>query len=317
MSPEMPEGGGDEGLSPEARERAAERLLGQAPPGEFLAILADLRVLLRDEQLLRALGSRLAARHLKDHLTPVQVEGHQLLLTRFNDLGPHGFLDPQSRLSFVLDPVGLGTRAVYGHGLLQDEGEALRAALSEALGAYVRAHFPSGCWAVFRKSVGGRPVLVACVENHSHRSTGPWNAAWTSTWMVTPAPLAAQLTGTLRIRAHAFRDANVHLGVHKEVGRTVGAVDCCQLVSQVMRVLEEEEGEFQEALLDQLRALAETLLRKELRRALPITRTTLDWPRFVAGLRSTGPRLRPPRDFLPPAPAPPKTLKVWRSMAVE
>ncbi|XP_038597779.1 F-actin-capping protein subunit alpha-3 [Tachyglossus aculeatus] len=313
----MPEDCGDEGLSLEARERVAESLLGQAPPGEFPAVLADLRVLLRDEQLLRALGPRLAARHHKDHLTPVQVEGHWLLLTRFNDLGPHGFLDPESRLSFVLDQLGLGARAVYGHGLLQDEGEGLRAALSEAVGAYVRSRFPSGRWAVFRKSVGGRPVLVACVENHSHRSTGPWNAAWTSTWTVTPGPLAAQLSGTLRIRAHAFKDANVHLGARKEVDRTVGAVGRCQLVSQVMRVLEEEEGEFQEALLDQLRALAETLLRKDLRRALPVTRTTLNWPRLLAELRPTGPRLRPPRDFLAPAPAPPKALKVWRSRAVE
>uniref|UniRef100_A0A8C3IEQ3 F-actin-capping protein subunit alpha n=1 Tax=Chrysemys picta bellii TaxID=8478 RepID=A0A8C3IEQ3_CHRPI len=131
-------------LSKEEKVWVICSLLYQAPPGEFYSVFEDLRILVQDDDLMRQEAAQVCAHHNKNNFTLVRIEGTNVLVTRYNDLGGNRFFDPKNKFSFKFDHLSGISNKFQLHRVAWDETELWRTALNSALKAYVDSHFPSG-----------------------------------------------------------------------------------------------------------------------------------------------------------------------------
>ncbi|XP_072188350.1 F-actin-capping protein subunit alpha-3 [Excalfactoria chinensis] len=253
------------------------RLLHQSPPGEFRQIVQDLCYLLQDDELVNQEAARAGARHNKNNFTPVLVNGITVLLTHYNDLGGNRFFYPQDNFSFEFDHLSGVTSNTHLHRVMLDEGELWRGALHKGLNAYVNCHFPVGNCCVFKKRLGKRQMLVACIEAHQYQPSKHWNSLWKSDWTFALTPVMTRVTGIFVLRLHYFRDANLHVTVKKSVSESLHVIDRNQFVTDFVKFVKAEDSKIHAAILSNLQALSEQTWRKNLRRRLPITRTFMNW----------------------------------------
>uniref|UniRef100_A0A8C6J2I9 F-actin-capping protein subunit alpha n=1 Tax=Melopsittacus undulatus TaxID=13146 RepID=A0A8C6J2I9_MELUD len=251
--------------------------LRQSPPGEFSHVVQDVSALVQDEQLVRQEAARIAAWHNKSNFTPIKVNGHTVLLTHYNDLGGNRFFDPQGKFSFELDYLRQVTRKPQLHGVLLDKGELWRETLHKGLKAYISCHFPIANCCVFKKSLGKRQMLVACIEAHQYQPSHHWNSHWKSDWTLALTPFTTQVTGIFLLQIHYFKDANLHVTVSKSVSDTLHMIDQSQFATDFVRFLKAEDTRFHTAILEDLQACSEDIWGKNLRRKLPVTRTFINW----------------------------------------
>nr|XP_009670240.1 PREDICTED: F-actin-capping protein subunit alpha-3 [Struthio camelus australis] len=256
-------------------------LLHQAPPGEFAQVVQDLQALVQDQELLRREATRARARHNKSHFPPARINGHTVLVTRYNDLGGNRFFDPQDKLSFAFDHLS-GLAGQYQlHDVLLDEGELWRGALQKGLAAYVSCHFPAGNCSVFRKNVRETQIFVACIEAHHYQPSGYWNGLWKSDWTLALTPATTQVTGIFFLQMHYFNGANLHVTVSKSVSEPLKVIDRSQLAIDFVKFVKAEDTKLHVAILENMQALSEDIWGKNLRRKLPITRTFINWNRLL------------------------------------
>jgi capping protein alpha len=122
-----------------------------------------------------------------------------------------------------------------------------------------------------------------------------WNGQWTSEWILrlidngietavldeeTPEqpPLSATLQGTQQIKVHYYEEGNVQLFTNSTILRPLeGGADYQAIFNTII----EEEDRFQGNLNSSYDSLSENTF-KILRRALPITKSKLDWDKIFA-----------------------------------
>ncbi|XP_065521227.1 F-actin-capping protein subunit alpha-3 [Lathamus discolor] len=256
-------------------------LLRQSPPGEFSQVVRDLSALVQDEQLMRQEAARIRACHNKSNFTPIKINGHTVLLTHYNDLGGNRFFDPQDKFSFELDHLRWVTRKPCLHGVMLDEGELWRETLHKGLKEYVSCHFPVANCSVFKKSLGKKQMLVACIEAHQYQPSNHWNCLWKSDWTFALTPFTTQVTGIFLLQIHYFKDANLHVTVSKSVTDTLHMIDRSQFATDFVKFLKAEDTRFHTAILENLQAFSEDIWGKNLRRKLPVTRTFINWSKLL------------------------------------
>ncbi|XP_049678248.1 F-actin-capping protein subunit alpha-3 [Accipiter gentilis] len=256
-------------------------LLHQSPPGEFGQVVRDLSALVQDDKLVRQEAARVGACHNKNNLTPVQINGRTVLLTRYNDLGGNRFFDPQDKFSFEFDHLRGVISKPQLHGVMLDEGELWREALHKGLKAYVSCHFPAGNCCVFKKSLGKRQLFGACIEAHQYQPSNHWNSLWKSDWTFALTPFTTQVTGMVLLQIHYFRNANLHVTVSKSVSETLNVIDQSQFATDFVKFLKAEDTKFHIAILENIQALSEDIWGKSLRRKLPVTRTFMNWNKLL------------------------------------
>uniref|UniRef100_A0A8C8SMU6 F-actin-capping protein subunit alpha n=1 Tax=Pelusios castaneus TaxID=367368 RepID=A0A8C8SMU6_9SAUR len=268
-------------LKSEEKVRAICSLLYQAPPGEFYSVFEDLRILVQDEDLMRQEAAQVCAHHNKNNFISVRIEGTNVLVTRYNDLGGHRFFDLQNKFSFKFDHLSGISNKFQLHMVAWDEAELWRTALNRALKAYVDSHFSSGDCSVFRKTLKNRQVFVICIEDHQYKPLAFWNGQWRAEWTFFQIPVITQVTGTIHLQAHYFKDANLHMAVCKTVEETLHVIDPAQLAVDFVKLVEGEDNKFQIAMLKNFQALTDETWRKILRRQLPVTRTIINWNKLL------------------------------------
>ncbi|XP_001502024.1 F-actin-capping protein subunit alpha-3 [Equus asinus] len=270
-------------LSRKEKERVVRRLLIQAPPGEFLNAFDDLCLLVRDEKLMHYQGECAGHQHCQKYSVPLFIDGNPVLLSHHNVVGDYRFFDYQSKLSFRFNLLQNQLKDIQSHGIFRNETEYLRNVVLCALKLYVHEHYPQGNCNVLRKTVKSKEFLIACIENHNY-GTDCWNGLWQSKWIFQIHPFLTQVTGRIFVQAHFFQYVNLHIVISKDLKESLEIVNQAQLAIHFSRLVEEQESKFQAAVSEELQELSNDVLRKILRRDLPVTRTLIDWQRILSDL---------------------------------
>ncbi|KAH9405028.1 F-actin-capping protein [Tyrophagus putrescentiae] len=255
-----------------------------APPGEFREVFNDVRHLLNNDNLLKDKAFSIFGQYRKDQLTPVQVDGSEelSLITEFNELSPNRFYDPKSRKSFKYDYLSEEC-SEYQPWEPDQVSEPWRAALEEVWSNYCADHYFNGISAVFSATSGGQIILSACSEGHQFQPQNFWNGLWRSVWSIkfTPNQGKAELQGKIKAQVHYYENGNVQLVSYKDVNQSITVTNEKQLAENIKQIVEETENDYQVAISKNYQNMSDTTF-KALRRALPVTRSKIDWNKIMS-----------------------------------
>uniref|UniRef100_A0A0K8T6F2 F-actin-capping protein subunit alpha n=1 Tax=Lygus hesperus TaxID=30085 RepID=A0A0K8T6F2_LYGHE len=273
---------GDEPISDQEKVRIVSNFILHSPPGEFNEVFNDARTLLNNDTLLKEGALGVFGQYCKEQLTPVIIKNSEVpvLITEHNDLGSNRFFDARSKQSFKYDPLRRET-SNYDSWEPEAGTEKWRQALEQELDTYVANHYAKGACSVFSKKEESKIHLVACIEAHLFQPNNCWNGCWRSQWFATIDSDTAEVKGVLKIQVHYYEDGNVQLVSSKEVSNMVNVSDEEQLAKELVKIFEESESDYQNAISDNYLTMSDTTF-KALRRQLPVTRSKIDWSKMVS-----------------------------------
>ncbi|EMD40291.1 hypothetical protein CERSUDRAFT_110894 [Gelatoporia subvermispora B] len=275
------------------RIQAASKFLLQAPPGEINDVLNDVRnIISDDDQLQEGVLPALREYNLAQFMT-AEVPGHQhqsivSSAARVPKTGEEGeeeeesdrFWDPRSRTSFRFDHLSLETsdpQPVEPDA----ESEPFRAALEQSSLTYLVAHFHDGVASVFPIEGSISRFIIQIVAN-KYNPSNYWSGRWRSEYIVDLDE--RQLQGKILVNVHYYEQGNVQLSTIHAIALALPPAitpsSASSSASKILALIEAEEGKYQNALNDAYAEMGEKTF-KGLRRALPMTRSKLDWDKVL------------------------------------
>lgn len=264
----------DEEISDEEKIKIASDFILHAPPGEFNEVFNDVRMLLNNDGLLKSGASGAFAQYNQEQFTPATLgSGSQVLITA-HGLQPDGtYFDPSTKTKFAFDHL---RKEVSGETPASGDqsAEEYRAAFEAAVKEYIADHYPNGVATVYGKA----DEIVVCVEDHKFQPNNFWNGRWRSEWRLNKS--SGEAKALLRAQVHYYEDGNVQLQSHKKVIKKIPVSDAKATAAKFVSIMSNAEGEYQTAISENYNAMSDTTF-KALRRALPITRTKLDWNKIL------------------------------------
>lgn len=267
----------------------ASNFILHAPPGEFHEVFNDVRLLFKDDSLLKEGCAKAFAQYHKDQFTPAKIEGVEkpTLITPFNDLGQGRFSDPRTQKSFKFDNLRKETSEIQTFSPNSDtqKAEPLRSAVQSAFDSYAQNHYKSGTVAVFPVATPNASdiVLACCLEAHQFQPKNFHNGRWRSQWTVTVSPNAnrVELKGLIRVQVHYYEEGNVQLVSSKEVEKKISFNTAeAALAKEIVKVISDEESIYHTAVSENYATMSETTF-KALRRQLPVTRAKFEWNKIL------------------------------------
>lgn len=271
----------DNSISEDEKIKIAANFLFHSPPGEFKEVFLDLRGLLNDDRILKRSLTNINARYNQDQFVQCEIENTEpCIITEFNELSNGRFYDPRSKVSFKFDHLHFKSTDFEPYIDTDSLSETWRTALEKELTSYVKVHYKGAACSVFGSSDQGLVSLVACTEAHKFQPSNFWNARWRARWAVTFNPSSRnepiEINGILKVQVHYYEDGNVQLVSHKEIKDTLTPSDPEQTAKSLIKAIEKAENEYQDAISENYQTMSETTF-KALRRALPVTRSKIDW----------------------------------------
>ncbi|KAI0700035.1 F-actin-capping protein subunit alpha [Cerioporus squamosus] len=275
------------------RIEAASKFLLQSPPGEINDVLNDVRNIISDDDSLQAGVLPALREYNTTQFTTADVPGHQhqsivsdaaRIPSSSEEADGEASLDrywdPRSRTSFRFDHLSLETSDP--EPVEPDaESEPFRAALETASLAYLQAHYHDGVVSVFPTQGSSSRYIVQIVAN-KYNSSNYWSGRWRSQYTVDTS--AKSLEGKILVNVHYYEQGNVQLSTTHTVSLTlppaISPSGGASAASKVLALIEAEEGKYQTSLNDAYAEMSEKTF-KGLRRALPMTRSKLDWDRVL------------------------------------
>ncbi|EPS98463.1 F-actin capping protein alpha subunit [Fomitopsis schrenkii] len=276
------------------RLQAASKFLLQSPPGEINDVLNDVRNIISDDDSLQE-GVLPALREYNlAQFTTADVPGHnhQSIISeaaRVSNLSGEReedeqqvdrFWDPRSRTSFRFDHLSLETsdpKQVEP----DPASEPFRAALETASIAYLSAHFHDGVTSIFPILGSATRFSIQIVAN-KYNPSNFWSGRWRSEYNVDLE--ARQLKGRVLANVHYYEQGNVQLSathaIELELPPAITPSSATPSANKILALIEAEEGKYQASLNDAYADMSEKTF-KGLRRALPMTRSKLDWDRVL------------------------------------
>ncbi|CAB3406786.1 unnamed protein product [Caenorhabditis bovis] len=259
--------------------RIASDFIKHAPPGEFNEVFNSVRMLLKDDDLLKDKCIHAISQYNVEQFVPVKLDGvaKQTLITQFNDLGNGRFYDEVSKKSFKYDHVRKEASDLQPHPSEGGVVEQWRVALQKELDTYIDDHYAkSGTGVVFARN----GAFTICIESHQFQPKNFCNGRWRSEWHVPVGDGksgAQELKGKILAQVHYYEDGNVQLFSEKEPNVKIHvSADFEKTAKEVLHAIEEEETKYQNGVLENYVEMSETTF-KALRRQLPITRAKMDW----------------------------------------
>jgi capping protein alpha len=261
--------------------RIVSNFIKSAPPGEFNEVFNDVRVLLDNDQLLKEGASSAFSQYNMEQFTPAKVNDDTVLVTVHGRTDGSRYLDPRNKVAFKYDHLRKEA-SEPSSASVDNQAEPFRAALDRSVQAYAKDHYPNGVVTVYGSSSGSQIKLTVCIEDHKFSPRNFWNGRWRSEWTLSFSPgSSAELKGVLRVQVHYYEDGNVQLVSSKDVKETVKTSSEDGTAKEIVQVLSLAESDYQSAISENYKTMSQTTF-KALRRALPVTRTRVDWNKIAA-----------------------------------
>ncbi|CCL98413.1 uncharacterized protein FIBRA_00410 [Fibroporia radiculosa] len=268
-------------MESQQRIEAVSRFLLQSPPGEINDVLNDVRNIISDDDSLQeGVLPALREYNLAQFITAdVPGHNHQSIISdsaKVTNLSGAGdtdevldrFWDPRSRTSFRFDHISL--EASEPEPIEPDAAsEPFRAALEASSLSYLTAHFHDGVASVFPAQGFASRFYIQIVAN-KYNPSNFWSGRWRSEYIIDLEE--KQLKGKILVNVHYYEQGNVQLStthtVELPLPPTIVPSSAASSASKVLAVIEVEEEMGEKTF-------------KGLRRALPMTRSKLDWDKVL------------------------------------
>jgi capping protein alpha len=250
----------------------ANNFLLNSPPGEFMEVVTDVRALLPKESLINESAPRTFREYNTEQMVQVESPGHQhkVLITKYGEVADGEYVDPRGNQVLVYDHIKqevTGKRPISGD--LDGSVEGLRKAFEKAAFEYIEQHYPHGATTVYGKD----GQVIICISSARFNPHNFWNGRWRSVWTFSDG----ELTGHFKLVVHYYEDGNVQLNTDHTVKIPIsesGGPDA--LAAAAVKAIAKAEQGYQQALDTSYQTMGDTTY-KALRRALPITKTKIDW----------------------------------------
>jgi len=250
----------------------ANNFLLSSPPGEFMEVVTDVRALLPNESMINESAPRTFREYNTEQMVQVDSPGHQhkVLITKYGEVSDGEYLDPKGNQVISYDHIRqevTGKRGISGD--LDSSLEPLRAAFEKAAFDYVQQHYTHGTTTVY----GRDGKIIVCISSVKFNPSNYCNGRWRSVWTFQDG----ELVGRFKIVIHYYEDGNVQLNTDTTQKTTItegGSPD--KIADAAVKAIMKVEQQFQQALDQSYSTMGETTF-KALRRALPITRSRIDW----------------------------------------
>lgn len=255
----------------------ANNFLLNAPPGELMEVVTDVRALLPQESMLDASAPTTFKRYNEDQMVQADAEdkSHRFLITQHAELGTNEYIDHAGGVVATFDHVKqvvVSTRPI-APGDQDSSMETMRAALDKSISAYVNEHYPFGTYGVYAKD----GQFYICITSTRFNPSNFWNGRWRSVWTVPAKSGSVQIEGRIRLQVHYYEDGNVQL--HTDTVKAVKVnttSDAAASAAAVVKAVTTVEQNFHQALDASYNVMGETTC-KALRRALPISGQKINW----------------------------------------
>jgi len=190
------------------------------------------------------------------------------------------FLDPRSNTTFKFDHLSLEASDPLPYEP-DAASEPFRIALEASAHTYLSSHFPEGTTSVF-SSPDNRAVFNIQITANKYNPSNFWSGRWRSEYEVNLDSRSVQ--GKIAVNVHYYEQGNVQLAANHEVSlslpSTIVQSSPIQSAVKVLALIESEEGEYQTSLTETYQSMSEKTY-KSLRRALPMTRSKMDWDKVL------------------------------------
>jgi len=255
----------------------ANNFLLNAPPGEFMEVVTDVRALLPQESMLNDTAPTTFKKYNEDQMVQADAQdgSHRFLITQYAELGTNEYIDHSAGVVATFDhikQVVTATRPI-GDGDVDRTLEPMRSALEKAISKYVNDHYPFGTFGVYAKE--GK--FYICITSTRFNPSNFWNGRWRSVWSVPTKPGSVQIEGRIRLQVHYYEDGNVQLQTDTvKAAKVSTSGDADASAAAIVKALTTVEHNFHQALDASYNVMGETTF-KALRRALPITGQKINW----------------------------------------
>lgn len=132
---------------------------------------------------------------------------------------------------------------------------------------YTDEHYPSQSAVSVTPEAGAFRI---CIVGNKYNTQNFWTGRWRGVYTYDPAAKSHQLVGKIQVDVHYYEDGNVRLLTTKDLELDATDADA------VAKSIETAEKKYQDELNKAFGVLGEGSF-KELRRALPITRSKINW----------------------------------------
>ncbi|KAF9121577.1 F-actin-capping protein [Mortierella sp. 14UC] len=262
----------------EEKIKIASKFLKAAPPGEINDVFNDVRALVGDDDLLD--GGILTAleEYNIEELATVEVPGIEgkVIVSKHGHIEGDWFLDPKTNNKFKLDHLRQTASEVEEY-TVDDEIQELRKVIEKDVETYVADRYAEGVSAVY----GSKGVVTIAIVHNKYSPSNYWNGRWRSIWTLDTA--TSEIKGVMKCKVHYYEDGNVQLETSKELDDklTEGSSEPHKVIAKAfVDLIGAAESKYQHALNESYHDLAEGTF-SGLRRALPYTRTKLDWNKIL------------------------------------
>eukprot|EP00899_Mesostigma_viride_P020830 jgi/Mesvir1/28749/Mv19717-RA.1 len=230
--------------------------------------------------------------HNTEQMVSVTLPGsdQKVLVTRAGELDPTHYLDPRTKKVLQVDHSTLATssvRAATAEELPPRDSEEYRVSLEAALLDRLRRRYPGGLASIYASASPpvGSILLVACISNATHNRASFWAGSWRSVWKVDIDLHGSEalVMGEIKAQVHYCEEGNVQLNSDFKTNKTVPCKNAAQGGAAIADAIIAGEASYAASLEVSYEELSDNVF-KDLRRKLPVTRTSFPWASHAASL---------------------------------
>ncbi|KAG7816865.1 hypothetical protein KL928_004329 [Ogataea angusta] len=238
-------------------------MIDDAPPGNNLNLINDIKILLNKEDSRRIIAENLEQFHLNKDFKLVKINDDDFaLVSKYNKKGVK-FYDPVLNITYDYDFDALKVIDVEAG---QTPASAEVESYNKELAAYCAKHYPTFYKSLVVADESVPAVFYFVIVDENMNDANFYNGRWQSFYKYDSG--TKQLTGEIRVKIHYYEDGNVILNSGTKISEQVG--------SSVVDAIAKAETVFETAVFSKFANLNEDLF-KNLRRQLPINRSKVRW----------------------------------------